>query len=239
MDATHMFSKIMKSNCNGGKDDEINQTQKDILRDVGRTIVHMVTLDGATIEGARGMIDVMIRALDVGRVSKLSWPISFQCRRSTSPRTSSPTRTYIVAKPAERLVPSAQSCGRNVETVLMTSCTLTCAHHVMSMEEWSRVGSGVNTLRLIRGRALEHLLHKVFLMFQGHRRHRRGGGPRPLCRPPQFGRMMCRPLQLCRMRRFLLLRRHQCRLPRQDFLAREPPHRSPPRQRQHQCRLPR
>jgi len=51
-----MFSKIMMSNCNGGKDNEINQTQKEILRDVGRTIVHMVTLDGATIEGARGMI---------------------------------------------------------------------------------------------------------------------------------------------------------------------------------------
>ena len=77
MDVTHMFSKIMMSNCNGGKDNEINQTQKEILRDVGRTIVHMVTLDGATIEGARGMIDVMIRALDVGRVSKLSSAYKF------------------------------------------------------------------------------------------------------------------------------------------------------------------
>ena len=37
----------------------------------------MVTLDGATIEGARGMIDVMIRALDVGRVSKLSSAYKF------------------------------------------------------------------------------------------------------------------------------------------------------------------
>ena len=60
------------SNCNGGKDNMINPTQKEILRDVGRTIAHMVTLNGATIEGAREMIDVMIRALNVGRTSKLS-----------------------------------------------------------------------------------------------------------------------------------------------------------------------
>ena len=32
----------------------------------------MVTLDGATIEGACGLIDVMIRALDVERFSKFS-----------------------------------------------------------------------------------------------------------------------------------------------------------------------
>jgi hypothetical protein len=32
----------------------------------------MVTLDGATIEGACGLIDVMIRALEVGRFSKFS-----------------------------------------------------------------------------------------------------------------------------------------------------------------------
>ena len=57
------------SDCNGGKDNKINPTQKEILRNVGRTIVHMVTLDGARIEGAREMIDVMIRALDVGRHS--------------------------------------------------------------------------------------------------------------------------------------------------------------------------
>ena len=65
------------SNCNGGKDNKINPTQKEILRDVGRTIAHMVTLNGATIEGARGMIDLMIRALDVGRISKLSSNYNF------------------------------------------------------------------------------------------------------------------------------------------------------------------
>ncbi len=62
----------MMSNCIGGKDNVINSTQAEIIRDVGRTIVHMVTLDGATIKGAREMIEVMIRALDVGRTSKLS-----------------------------------------------------------------------------------------------------------------------------------------------------------------------
>ena len=67
-----MFSEIMMSNCNGGKNNVINSTQAEILRDVGRTIVHMVTLDGATVEGARQMIDVMIRALGVGRVSNFS-----------------------------------------------------------------------------------------------------------------------------------------------------------------------
>jgi hypothetical protein len=72
-----MFSKIMMSNCIGGKDNVFNSTQAEILRDVGRTIVHMVTLDGATIEGAREMIDVVIRALDVGRVSKLSSTYKF------------------------------------------------------------------------------------------------------------------------------------------------------------------
>ena len=55
------------------KVDIVNMTRRRILEsDVGRTILHMVTLDGATIEGARGIIDVMIRALEVGRVSKLS-----------------------------------------------------------------------------------------------------------------------------------------------------------------------
>jgi len=48
MDVTHMFSKIIMSNCNGGKDNKINSTQAGILRDVGRTIVHMVSQDGAT-----------------------------------------------------------------------------------------------------------------------------------------------------------------------------------------------
>ena len=72
MDATTCSQRSWMSNCNGGKDNEINPTQKEILRDVGRTIAHMVTLNGATIEGARGMIDVMIRALDVGRTSKSS-----------------------------------------------------------------------------------------------------------------------------------------------------------------------
>ena len=71
-DVTHMFSKIMMSNCNGGKDNEINSTQAGILRDVGRTIVHMVSQDGATIEGACGLIDVMIRTLRVRRVSNVS-----------------------------------------------------------------------------------------------------------------------------------------------------------------------
>ena len=50
----------------------INPTQKEILRDTGRTMINMVTLDGFTIEGARGLIDVMIRALEVGRFSKFS-----------------------------------------------------------------------------------------------------------------------------------------------------------------------
>ena len=72
MDATHMFSKIMTSNCNGGKDNEINSTQAGILRDVGRTIVHMVSQDGATIEGACGLIDVMIRTLRVVRIPNFS-----------------------------------------------------------------------------------------------------------------------------------------------------------------------
>ena len=72
MDVTHMFSKIMMSNCNGGKDNEINSTQAGILRDVGRTIVHMVSQDGATLEGACGLIDVMIRALSVERISNFS-----------------------------------------------------------------------------------------------------------------------------------------------------------------------
>ena len=67
-----MFSKIMMSNCNGGKDNEINSTQAGILRDAGRTLVNMVTLDGATIEGARGLIDVMARALEAGRFRKFS-----------------------------------------------------------------------------------------------------------------------------------------------------------------------
>ena len=67
-----MFSKIMMSNCNGGKDNEINSTQAGILRDVGRTIVHMVSQDGATLEGACGLIDVMIRTLRVGRTSNSS-----------------------------------------------------------------------------------------------------------------------------------------------------------------------
>ena len=68
----------MMSNCIGGKDNVINSTQAEILRDVGRTIVHMVTLDGATVEGARGMIDVMIRALNVGRTKSYLQTISFQ-----------------------------------------------------------------------------------------------------------------------------------------------------------------
>ena len=72
MDATTCSQRSWMSNCNGGKDNMINPTQKEILRDVGRTIAHMVTLNGATIEGARGMIYVMIRALNVGRTSKLS-----------------------------------------------------------------------------------------------------------------------------------------------------------------------
>ena len=56
----------------GKKDNEINSTQAGILRDVGRTIMHMVSQDGATIEGASGLIDVMIRTLRVRRVSNFS-----------------------------------------------------------------------------------------------------------------------------------------------------------------------
>ena len=56
----------------GGKYNKVNSTQADILRDAGRTLTNMVTLDGATIEGACGLIDVMIRALDVERFSKFS-----------------------------------------------------------------------------------------------------------------------------------------------------------------------
>ena len=67
-----MFPKIMMSNCNGWKYNKVNSTQAGILRDAGRTMTNMVTLDGATIERARGLIDVMIRALEVGRFSKLS-----------------------------------------------------------------------------------------------------------------------------------------------------------------------
>ena len=73
MDATTCSSRSnMKSNCNSGKDNTVNSTQARILRDAGRTLVYMVTLDGATIEGARGLIDVMVRALEAGRVSKFS-----------------------------------------------------------------------------------------------------------------------------------------------------------------------
>ena len=71
MDVSNMLNKIMKE-CNGGKYNKVNSTQADILRDAGRTLTNMVTLDGATIEGACGLIDVMIRALDVERFSKFS-----------------------------------------------------------------------------------------------------------------------------------------------------------------------
>ena len=73
MDATTCSSRSnMKSNCNGGKHNTINSTQAGILRDAGRTMIRMVTLDGATLEGARGLIDVMIHALGAGRISNLS-----------------------------------------------------------------------------------------------------------------------------------------------------------------------
>ena len=73
MDATTCSSRSnMKSNCNGWKDNKVNSIQAEILRDAGRTMINMVTLDGVTIEGARGLIDVMIRALEVGRFSKFS-----------------------------------------------------------------------------------------------------------------------------------------------------------------------
>ena len=68
MDVSNMLNKIMKER-NGGKDNAINSTQAEILRDVGRTIVHMASQDGATIKGACVLIDVMIRTLRVGRIS--------------------------------------------------------------------------------------------------------------------------------------------------------------------------
>ena len=65
MDVSNMLNKIMKER-NGGKDNAINSTQAEILRDVGRTIVHMASQDGAIIEGACVLVDVMIRTLRVG-----------------------------------------------------------------------------------------------------------------------------------------------------------------------------
>ena len=67
-----MFPKIILSNCNGGKNNEINPTQAGILLDVGRMIVHMATQEGATLEVASGLIDVMIRTLGVRLISNLS-----------------------------------------------------------------------------------------------------------------------------------------------------------------------
>ena len=72
MDVTHMFSKIMMSNCNGGKYNKVNSTQAGILRDAGRTMIHMVTLDTVTFESARGVVDIMLHVLGVGRISKFS-----------------------------------------------------------------------------------------------------------------------------------------------------------------------
>ena len=68
-----MFPKIMMSNCNGGKDNEINPTQAGILLDVGRMIVHMATQEGgASFEVASRLIDVMIRTIGVSRFSNFS-----------------------------------------------------------------------------------------------------------------------------------------------------------------------
>jgi len=43
-----------------------------MLRDSGRTIIQKEMFDGALLEGARGLIDVMLRALGAGRISTLS-----------------------------------------------------------------------------------------------------------------------------------------------------------------------
>ena len=48
IDVTRMFSEITISNCNGGTDNWINSTQAGILRDVGRTIIHMDSQDCAS-----------------------------------------------------------------------------------------------------------------------------------------------------------------------------------------------
>ena len=121
--------------------------------------------------------------------------------------TTSPTRTLISAKPAEELVLSAHSCGRNVETALVISRILTSASLAFSGDKGCRVGCDVNTFRLIRDRVNEHLLRRVIFILQ-------------------------RRISTYPLRR----RRHQCRLPRQDHLAREPPHL---RRRRHQQRVPR
>jgi len=63
---------------NGGKYNKVNSTQARILHDAGRTIINMVTLEGVKLEGALGLIHVMVRALDVGRISKLSSTKKFQ-----------------------------------------------------------------------------------------------------------------------------------------------------------------
>ena len=84
-----------------------------------------------------------------------------------SPQTSLQIRTYIGARLAERPILSAQSCGRNVETVLTISSTLIIAKGVSSGHKRFRVGIVANTLQPIRGRAWEPLLRTVLFMFQG------------------------------------------------------------------------
>ena len=200
----------------------INSTQAEILRDVGRTIVHMATLDGATTKGAREMIDVMIRALDVGRHSKSSSTYKFPAstvQESANLITDKDVYGDIGVKPAEIPILSAQSCGRNVATVQMISSALIIAKGASRGQKGSRVGNVANSLQIIRGRARELLLRTVIIMFQGRQR---------LLRQLHFTRKLPR-------RPPLRLRRHQRRLPRRDCLASVPPRRPPLQLRRHQC----
>ena len=164
MDVTHMFSKIIMSNCNGGKDNEINSTQAGILRDVGRTIVHMVSQDGATIEGACGLIDVMIRTLRVRRVSNFSStnkiPVS-TVDESANLITDKDVHQCKACGETDTLSPKLWKKRRDCPDVFKNPKFCKCCFDLAKgVPRWER---GTHILRLIRGRGLEHLRREYYM----------------------------------------------------------------------------